>query len=243
MLDRAVTSPVNWVLDNLVPPFLRDRAFFMMPLFWLLFGRRAREFARFKEVAPFLSKAEFVAWYARLADGHIQRESDLTERVAGEVLAAVAGESVLDVGSGRGYLARRLAERVRGRVLGADLHVPSDRGGDAVFLRADGEALPFPDRSFDTVTCCHVLEHVQDASATVRELRRVARRRLVVVVPRQREYAYTFDLHIRFFPYASSVQQLMKRPDARCEVVQNDFVYVEDLQGEDASVPAVSRWG
>jgi len=79
------------------------------------------------------------------------------------------------------------------------------------------------------VTCCHVLEHVQDAEAAVRELRRVARRRLVVVVPRQREYRYTFDLHLRFFPYPSSLQQLMRRRGARCEVVDNDLLYVEEL--------------
>lgn len=229
MLARGITNPINRVLDNVLPPFLRDSRVFMTPLFWLLFGRSAGEFMRFKEVAPFLSKREFVAWYARLGARHIERESDLTDRMLDEVLGAVVGDSVLDVGSGRGLLARRLAERVRGPVVGVDISAPSPRRGKEVFLRGDGEALPFASRSFDTVTCCHALEHVQDAAATVLELRRVARRRIVVVVPRQREYAFTFDLHIRFFPYPWSLQQLMKRDGARCAVVQNDIIFIEDL--------------
>lgn len=230
MPSRTVTNRINWVLDHLVPPAVRDSRWFMMPLFWLVFGKRSGDFARFKEVAPHLSRTEYAAWYERLASSHIDRESDLTPKVVDEVLASVAGDSVLDVGCGRGYLVRRLAADPRRRVVGVDLHVPAAGSDRASFCRGDGESLPFPDRSFDTVTCCHVLEHVLDASAALRELRRVARRRLIVVLPRQREYAYTFDLHIRFFPYASSVQQLMKRRDARCELVDNDFLYVEDCR-------------
>lgn len=229
MPSRSVTNRINWVLDNLVPPAVRDSRWFMMPLFWIVFGKRSGDFARFKDAAPHLSRAEYSGWYERLASSHIERESDLTPGVVQEVLGAVVGDSVLDVGCGRGYLVRRLAADPGRRVVGVDLHVPP--AGDASFCRGDGESLPFPDRSFDTVTCCHVLEHVLDASAALRELRRVARRRLIVVLPRQREYTYTFDLHIRFFPYASSVRQLMKRRDARCDLVDNDFLYVEDRSG------------
>jgi ubiquinone/menaquinone biosynthesis C-methylase UbiE len=44
-------------------------------------------------------------------------------------------------------------------------------------------SLPFAARSFDTVTCLEVLEHLDDPSAAVRELARVARRAVVVSVP------------------------------------------------------------
>lgn len=230
MLPRGLTSPINWALDNLVPPALRDARWFMAPLLWLLFGRRAHEFTTFKARAPFLTPREFRAWYARTADLHLSRPTDLTRRVAEAVLAAVEGEAVLDVGAGRGWLLARLAARGWGPVVGVDVTPP--RGAPGAHLAvADAEALPFRDGAFDTVTCCHVLEHVQDAAAAVRELRRVARRRLVVVVPRQREYRATFDLHLRFFPYPSSLQLLMRSPAARCRVVDNDLVYEEDLGG------------
>ena len=44
-------------------------------------------------------------------------------------------------------------------------------------------SLPFAARSFDTVTCLEVLEHLDDPAAAVRELARVARRAVVVSVP------------------------------------------------------------
>ena len=44
---------------------------------------------------------------------------------------------------------------------------------DAVDLRLDITALDLPDGSFDAVLCSHVLEHVPDDAAAMRELRRV----------------------------------------------------------------------
>jgi 2-polyprenyl-6-hydroxyphenyl methylase / 3-demethylubiquinone-9 3-methyltransferase len=35
-----------------------------------------------------------------------------------------------------------------------------------------GEALPFPDSSFDMIACCDVLEHVDDPYAVIREVAR-----------------------------------------------------------------------
>ena len=42
-------------------------------------------------------------------------------------------------------------------------------------VRAAADALPFRDRAFDGVVCNHVLYHLADPAAGVRELRRVAR--------------------------------------------------------------------
>jgi SAM-dependent methyltransferase len=235
MLSRAVTGPIGWVLDNLLPPILRDSRLFMWPAFRLLFGAKAPHFMSFKDEAPFLSKREFRDRYALLADVHLQRDSDLSGEVLARVLAEVRGESALDVGSGRGHLARALSARLPGAVVGIDLFTPRPEGRPA-FTRGDAEALPVRARSFDTVLCCHTLEHVQDAAAVVAELRRVAHRRLIVVVPRQREYPFTFDLHVRFFPYPFSLQQLMRRPGARCEPCGSDLVYVEDVEDVEGPV-------
>lgn len=47
---------------------------------------------------------------------------------------------------------------------------------DQKFMAADGENLPFDDKSFDYVICNHVLEHVEDPTAFLKEQFRVAKR-------------------------------------------------------------------
>ncbi|MFY7839910.1 MAG: class I SAM-dependent methyltransferase [Lacibacter sp.] len=55
---------------------------------------------------------------------------------------------------------------------GADLKVLSHQQ----FLEADGENLPFKDKEFDYVICCHVLEHVPDPVKFLQEQFRVAKK-------------------------------------------------------------------
>lgn len=44
------------------------------------------------------------------------------------------------------------------------------------FLEADGQCLPFEDKTFDYAICTHVLEHVDDPIAFVKEQSRIAKR-------------------------------------------------------------------
>lgn len=54
-------------------------------------------------------------------------------------------------------------------------YVTGDLAPRRVSLRLDVTRLPFPDASFDLVVCNHVLEHVLDDQAAMRELHRVLR--------------------------------------------------------------------
>ena len=110
-----------------------------------------------------------------------------------ELWELAAPESVLDVGCGEGVLTREWAERLgTGRVVGVDLDDPRLRAEweagarpNLEYRAAEAHALPFADGDFDLVAGIEVLEHVPDPDAALREMARVARRRLLVSVPRE----------------------------------------------------------
>lgn len=91
------------------------------------------------------------------------------------------GNTVLDVGCGGGFLAEEFARdgyRVTGidpagaSIEAARRHAARNRL-NVDYRGGRGEALPFPDGSFDIVTCCDVLEHVEEPGLVIREVSRV----------------------------------------------------------------------
>ena len=110
-----------------------------------------------------------------------------------ELWSRAAPESALDVGCGEGVMTERFAARLeRGHVVGVDLEDPklreewSRRARPNLEFRAfAGPELPFADDEFDLVSAIEVLEHVPDPDRMLGEMARVARRWLLVSVPRE----------------------------------------------------------
>ena len=154
------------------------------------------------------------------------RDTDTTPAQLAGILAAARG-SVLEVGCGNGVVAERLRQDGHA-VVAIDVTVGSAtetarRAGCPVVL-AGLPDLPFRDASFDTVVCSHTLEHIPDLWRSVAELRRVARR-VVVVVPCQRYYRYTVDYHLHFFPTAAPLEHLL---GGTAQLVDGDWLVVAD---------------
>jgi SAM-dependent methyltransferase len=76
----------------------------------------------------------------------------------------------------------QIQERLRQRLSGRYVAVDLQPGYDAAL---DITALPFPDSSFDFIVCCHVLEHIPDDAAAMKEIARVLapRGHAVIQVP------------------------------------------------------------
>ena len=145
-------------------------------------------------------------------------------RIYQHALSLIRGTTVLDVGCCFGFLPLLAAERnPRLRVIGTDLvpaavtlagHISRSQGGRARFAAADLLALPVADEAMDTVLAVHVLEHLPaEASAlAVAELRRVARRRVVIAVPLEVVPDPTFG-HVQAFDLAG-LARIGDDPDA-----------------------------
>lgn len=116
-------------------------------------------------------------------------------RAAIEELRPVLGKlgptgSMLDVGTGTGDIpaaARKVAKRLGLDLwtIGLDLSLPlvkENRGSNDVVALGDALRLPFKDKSVDVVMASQMLHHFQfsDAVAVVRELSRVARRKVII---------------------------------------------------------------
>ncbi len=115
--------------------------------------------------------------------------------------------SVLEVGCGAGSLACAMAKAgfrvtcvdVSGEALCQVQQRAASEGVSLSICQGFAEALPFADNTFDVITCCHTLEHVKDLAAATSELKRVARHKLIVLVPRQEYRLYADNYHTQFF--------------------------------------------
>ncbi len=123
--------------------------------------------------------------YEILAEiGFAGRRRSVFARLAA-LSGAGPGDRILDVGCGTGYWSRMLAPLVgpEGRVIGVDPsppmleHARRRSPGNCSYEVGEGQALPFPDVSFDIVVSSFAVHHMPRSArgAAVREMFRVLR--------------------------------------------------------------------
>lgn len=146
-------------------------------------------------------------------------QSDLSESDIKRILSKLPEEGkILDVGCGDGFLLSQIHNGVR-ELYGVDLSeralaLARQRIGYSVQLsQASIDQIPYTDDFFDVVVCTHTLEHVKDLTKAVSELKRVAKKRLLVLVPSQEYLPYTDDYHIQFFPGVENLALALTVPE------------------------------
>jgi SAM-dependent methyltransferase len=87
------------------------------------------------------------------------------------------GASILDVGTGAGYIAAALAARVgaEGRVCAVDVDDRRQVLDGYEFTAVGDTSLPFADASFDIVLSNHIFDHVLGEQAKLHHLQEIAR--------------------------------------------------------------------
>ena len=127
--------------------------------------------------------AEYDAWYQTPRGGWV---GDVEFRLLTEWLAPEQGETLLDIGCGTGYFARRFAQECGLSVVGLDPNPAWLRfaSGLAVagerFVVGNGTWLPFPDRGFDRTVAVTSLCFVKEQRQFLNEMLRVTRKRFAI---------------------------------------------------------------
>ena len=147
-----------------------------------------------------------------------------------------AGASLLDLGCGFGAYSGALMKQGIACV-GCDVNFDYLRKAAAHGLAVTNvdSALPFRDRSFDTVLILEVLEHVADLERILGEAFRVARKNVLITVPnsegieqmKSNDVTYAHMLssdHLHFFDPAS-LEALLKRYSKDVSIEQADPIY------------------
>jgi 2-polyprenyl-6-hydroxyphenyl methylase/3-demethylubiquinone-9 3-methyltransferase len=167
---------------------------------------------------------------------------------------------LLDIGSGGGVLAEEFAALGCG-VTGIDISPKSievarahaARSGLSIDYRVgSGTSLPFDDKSFETVTCCDVLEHINDWKQVIAEAGRV----LVTgglfffdTINRTINSRVTFIFGLQQFPLTrlmpadTHVWKMFITPDEITSAVQEHGMAVQDMKGgKIAKNPIATLW-
>ena len=228
-MRRETTNKIRTLLEDVLPPVLRDTKVFSA-LARLAWGDHITDLAKFRARAPFLSAQEYEDLYRK--HPRVHEETDNSAACVARIIKDAEGKSLCDVGCGTGHLLTliRAARPEIATLTGVDFVIEDAKALPGIeFHAAKIEALPFPDRYFDTVVCTHVIEHILDYRAAIAELRRITRKKLIIVVPREREAIYTFNPHFNFFPYTHSFLRAMHPiPESyACADIGRDIFYSE----------------
>lgn len=133
-------------------------------------------------VSPHFGRESTARTYRQI---HLPRIFTPWAKVLLEVVPPRRGETVLDVATGPGTVAREAAALVgpSGRVVGVDISAamlaearawPREGGAAPVeYIESSAEAIALPDATFDVAYCQQGLQHMADPHGALRQIRRM----------------------------------------------------------------------
>lgn len=139
------------------------------------------------------------------------------------------GQELLDLGCGLGGYSKTLADRGR-KLIALDVNekyveIAKKLGVDA--RHYDGRKIPLPDNAVDTIFMIEVMEHIPNPENLLSELRRVARKNIIVTVPNCTQtfkspvtFTHMLDVDHRNFFTQESLRELLSREFHDVQVTQ-----------------------
>ena len=229
-MNRSLTNIIRFVMDECVPPIIRDSKYFMYPFYFYAYrGKNLKQTMNFKSLVYDFTEQEYIDFYNQLDTISRNRNTDLNSPSINFIIQNIdkSAKNLIDIGCGKGYFLKQLKNS------GLELHgcdiVDKDNSKEYNYTKGNIEQLPFADKQFDIVACFHTLEHIINLEKAVSELKRITRKQLIIAVPCQRYFYYTLDEHVNFFPIKEKLTSVIKIKDHSCEKIWGDWVYMGHL--------------
>lgn len=219
-------------MDDYIPSSIRDSKWFMYPFYLYAYrGKNIQKAMNFKTLVQSMSESEYENFYQELDTISRNRETDLNEGCLEQILDRLDpnAKNLIDVGCGHGYLLQKIRARFpKIELYGTDLKAPSDSSGYN-FLPGKFENLDLKPKSFDVVVCSHTIEHILHLEPFISRLIELARKQIIIVTPCQKEFYYTLDEHLHFFPTKEKLTSLFPLDDFYCEKLDGDWLFMAKL--------------
>ena len=232
-MKRENTNKIRFVLEELLPPILRDSFIFKLIVKKLYRNDKTHQNLKYNILN--LSKKKYKKYYENMPQIH--NNSDLSKKCIDEILRYIKPRSIIDVGCGNGFLLKKIRDRNKSVELnGTEIVISKEikeklKTKKIKIFEKNLENINGFKKKYDTVICSHVLEHVLDINLAYTNLKKICKKRVIIVVPRERPYEYTFNGHIHFFPYKwSLINTIRPKNKFLIKDLDRDFLYIEDLK-------------
>ena len=232
-MNRNITNIIHFFMDECLPPIIRDNKYFMWPFYFFAYrGKNIKQVMEFKKNVYQFTSEEYTDFYSGLNTISRNRLTDINTPSLNFILDNLYKDAgnLLDVGCGRGYLLKQIKKKYPAlKLSGVDV-VEKYASSEFKYIKGNIENLPFEDKSFDVVTCCHTIEHIINLDQAISELKRITRKQLIIATPCQRYFYYTLDEHINFFPYREQLTSLINIKEHSCRKILGDWFYIAEIK-------------
>jgi ubiquinone/menaquinone biosynthesis C-methylase UbiE len=232
-MRRSLINRIRFILEELLPPILRDSIIFKYIVKY--FYRSDKLHENLKNEILLYSEENYVNYYKNMPE--INGETDNSENCINEIISKIKPNNIIDIGCGRGYLLEKLRKKNSKYCLtGIEIYLSDklkERSLEYNFstIQMNIKNISELKKFYDTVICTHVLEHVLDIKSAYENLKKICKRRLIIIVPKERPYKYTFNGHLHFFPYEWSLINTLRPKTKNFQIknINRDFVFIEDF--------------
>lgn len=235
-MHRNFTNIIRTLMDEWIPPVIRDSKWFMYPFFYYWYRgdhNTIKAYMNFKSRVYQMTHDEYEHFYThqRANSRAASRITDLNDACIQFMINNLdsSATTLLDIGCGNGYFLQQLSQLQRLHLFGCDVMPEKNLGDSITYLQGNLLQLPFADKSFDIVTCHHTIEHIPSVYQAIAEIKRIAKKQVMIVTPRQRYYYYTLDEHVNFFPEKGILEFMMDIPQHQCHDLDGDWMYVGSI--------------